>query len=83
MAAFEDYAVYAMAAPWDPTSELGPLVHGISPTEVDGVIDLETGSYANGTESGPDAHSGVFEQGSTAWENILAVLLGRPVLVDD
>ncbi len=79
----EDYVTYTMDVPSDPTPGLGPLVYWPPATTVDGVIDLETGSYADGTEIlGSAGHSGVFEVGSTAWENILAVLTGRPVLVD-
>lgn len=79
----DDYSVYAMAAPGDVPSILGPLFNGVSPTAVDGVTLLETGSYADGTEiSGTAGHSGVFQRDSTAWQNILAVLTGRPVLVD-
>ncbi len=79
----EEYTFYTMDVPGDPTPELGPLVYWPPAITVDGVIDLETGSYADGTEiTGSAGHSGVFEVGSTAWENILAVLTGRPVLVD-
>jgi hypothetical protein len=47
------------------------------------VVVLDTGNYADGREiNGLSGHSGVFEAGSTAWENMLAVLIGRPVLVD-
>ncbi len=54
-----------------------------APTEVDSVTQLDIGVYRDGTEIlGPSGHSGVFQESSTAWENMLAVLLGRPVVVD-
>lgn len=77
------YDAYAMAAPGDLVPMLGPLIHGVAPTEFDSVVQLDTGHYADGTTIwGPDGHSGVFEVGSTAWQNMLAVLIGRPVVVD-
>ncbi len=79
----EEYVSYTMDVPRDPTPALGPLVYWPPAITVDGVIDLETGSYADGTKIiGSAGHSGVFDVGSTAWDNILAVLTGRPVLVD-
>lgn len=82
MNALDGYQSYAMMAPWDAVPWGGQVFHGIAPTLVDGVIELDTGVYADGTEiSGGAGHSGVFEVGSTAWENMLAVLTGRPVLV--
>jgi len=78
----EKYETYAMAAPGDPVPELGPLVHGSSPTSLD-MITLDTGVYRDGTEiSGPAGHAGVFEESSTAWENILVVLTGGRVVLD-
>lgn len=78
----ERYETYAMAAPGDPVPELGPLVHGSSPMSLD-MITLDTGVYRDGTEiSGPAGHGGVFEESSTAWENILAVLTGGRVVLD-
>lgn len=78
-----EYVFYTMDVPSDPTPGLGPLVYWPPAITADGVIDLETGSYADGTEIiGSAGHSRLFEVGSTAWENILAVLTGRPVLVD-
>lgn len=83
MSALQEYQTYAMMAPWDTVPWGGQLVHGIAPTLVDGVIELDTGRYADGTEiSGPSAHRGVFEQNSTAWQNMLAVLIGGPVTVN-
>lgn len=84
VAALDAYAVYAMEAPFDVTPWFGPFVHGASPSLLDDVTQLETGDYANGMPiNGFDSHSGVFEEGSTSWENILALLTGRPVLVDN
>jgi len=78
-----EYQVYAMDAPGDVVPQLGPLIHGLAPTAAPGVIDLQTGVYADGTPIfGSDGHSGVFEEGSTAWENMLAVLMNQPVLVE-
>jgi len=78
-----EYAVYTMGVPGDPVPELGPLVSWPPTSSADDVTELETGSYADGTQiTGPEGHSGVFQNGSTAWQNILAVLTGQPVLVD-
>lgn len=83
MRSLGNYETYAMMAPWDAVPWGGQLIHGISPTLVEGVIELDTGRYADGTEiSGPSAHSGVFQPSSTAWQNILAVLIGGPVTVN-
>lgn len=83
MNALEDYENFAMVVPWDVVPYGGPLAHGLPPTAIDSVVVLDTGGYVDGTEiSGPSGHSGVFAPNSTAWENILAVLTGRPVLVD-
>ncbi|MGI8721360.1 MAG: alpha/beta hydrolase [Geodermatophilaceae bacterium] len=81
--ALDEYETYAMMAPWDVVPYGGPAIHGISPAAIESVVELDTGTYADGTEiNGSAGHSGVFEVGSTAWENMLAVLLGQPVLVD-
>jgi hypothetical protein len=83
MDALENYQTFAMVAPWDVVPYGGPLFHGLPPTAIDSVVVLDTGGYLDGTEiSGPSAHSGVLARGSTAWENILAVLTGQPVLMD-
>lgn len=79
----EGYDSYAMAVPGDPVVGLGPLVHGPPPSAVGSLTQLDTGAYRDGTQIlGPSGHSGVFEESSTAWENILAVLLGGAVVVN-
>ena len=83
MDALENYQTFAMVAPWDPVPYAGPLVHGLAPTTIESVVVLDTGGHADGTGiSGGSGHSGVFTPGSTAWENILAVLIGGPVVLD-
>ncbi len=47
--ALAEYSVYAVSAPGDRVSELCPLIHGPAPTSLDGVIDLETGGYLDGS----------------------------------
>lgn len=78
------YETFAMRVPWDVVPYGGSIAHGLPATSIDGVVVLDTGVYADGTEiSGlSGGHSGVFDVGSTAWENMLAVLLGTPILLD-
>ncbi len=72
------YDVYALGAPGDLVPILGPLIHETAPIDQPGVIVLETGNYRDGTLiNGTVGHSGVFQESSTAWENMLAVLTGR------
>ncbi len=76
---FADYDVYAMASPGDLVPVLGPLVHAGAPSDLANVVPLATGTYRDGAAlTGLSSHSGVFEESSTAWENMLAVLTGRP-----
>ncbi|MBA3293524.1 MAG: hypothetical protein H0T40_07245 [Geodermatophilaceae bacterium] len=82
-AGLAEYQAFAMSAPWDPVPYGGSILHGLPATAIDSVVVLDTGNYADGREiNGLSGHSGVFGVGSTAWENMLAVLIGRPVLVD-
>jgi len=72
-----------MSVPGDPTPEYGFVAHGLPTRMADNVTQLETGYYTDGNPIvGMDGHSGVFEEGSTAWENMLAVMLEQPVLLD-
>ena len=78
-----EYQAFAMKSPWDPVPYGGSVLHGLPATAPESVVGLDTGTYADGTQiNGLSGHSGVFEVGSTAWENMLAVLIGGPVLVD-
>lgn len=87
--AFPDTDRYSMTAPGDPIqlaqgSSVGPLGHGIDPDAIDGVVRLETGLVdaedpSSGILEGGAAHSGVFNPGTTAFENILGVMTGGDV----
>lgn len=90
--AYPDTPRYSMTAPWDPIGaiqglQLGGAGHGADPDTLAGVTRLETGYVIAGDPSsgrleGLGAHSGVFEKGSTAWENILQVMTGGLVGVE-
>lgn len=54
--------------------------HGLDPDAIPGVIRLDTGLRADG-HSLVSGHGGMFEPGSTAWHNLLAVMRGEPVQV--
>lgn len=87
--AFPETDRYAMTAPGDPIApaqgtSLGPLGHGADPDDLDGFVRLETGLVnaddpSSGLVEGRSAHSGVFDRGSTAYENILGVMTGGDV----
>lgn len=80
---------YSMTAPGDPItmaqgSGVGPIGHGADPDLLDGVVRLETGLVdagdpSSGVLEGMSAHSGVFAVGTTAYDNILAVMTGGEV----
>lgn len=80
---------YAMTAPgdWIETVQgigfgLGP--HGADVDEMSGVIRLETGDYADGRPlQGWNAHSDIVNEPSDAWDNMLAVIAGTEVTVDE
>jgi hypothetical protein len=88
--AYPETPRYSMTAPGDPImyaqgAGLG-LVHGADPDLIEGVTRLETGvtdhaGRAGTLVSGGAAHSGVFDQGSTAWLNMLAVMTGGEAIV--
>ena len=76
---------YSMTAPGDPISvtqgvqspTLSGLGHGGNPSTMDGSTRLATGITQEGEPlTGPSAHGGVFSPGSTAWNNMYAVLTG-------
>lgn len=75
--------LYVLVAPGDPTPEYGPYLHGPDPRDLPSARVLDTGVSADRVElTGVDAHSAVFEVGSTAWQNMLAVLIGGEVVPD-
>lgn len=92
----EDYAYpdtdrYTMTAPGDPIlyaqgTSVGPVGHGSSPGNLDGVVELETGRVDHDDPRtallrGGPAHSGVFVPGSTAWENMYSVMTGGDAML--
>lgn len=87
--AYPDTDRYSMTAPGDPIeyaqgTSLDPVGHGADPNELGDVVRLETG-YADvrhpseGILEGGGAHSGVFNRGTTAYNNILGVMTGDDV----
>ncbi|HEY0216848.1 MAG TPA: alpha/beta hydrolase [Cellulomonas sp.] len=80
---------YSMTAPGDPIGlsqgvAVGGLGHGADPDTFPGVVRLETGLVSaahpeQGVLQGASAHSDVFNRGSTAWNNMLAVMTGGEV----
>ncbi len=54
--------------------------HGLDPDLIPGVTRLDTGVRADG-HTLVSGHGGMFEPGSTAWRNLLAVMHGDPVQV--
>jgi hypothetical protein len=80
---------YSMTAPGDPIEltqgvHAQGLGHGADPDTFPGVTRLETGlrdasDTSLGRLTGVDAHTDVFEQKSTAWANMLAVMVGDEV----
>ena len=87
--AYPDTDRYTMTAPGDPImyaqgANVGPLGHGADPGALDGVVRLEiglrdAGDPSSGVLQGGYAHSGVFDPGSTAHDNMLAVMTGGDV----
>ena len=77
-----DVRRFSMTAPLDWIEAVqgipfGP--HGADPDTMAGVIPLGTGRRADGSPMmGPGAHSGVVNDPSDAWNNLLAVLLAGP-----
>ncbi|WP_188037349.1 alpha/beta hydrolase [Actinotalea sp. JY-7885] len=77
---------YSMTAPGDAIGatqglQAGPFGHGADPDLLDGVVRLETGRIDaddpnSGIVQGLASHSAVFNRGTTAWENVLAVMTG-------
>ncbi|WP_285728233.1 alpha/beta hydrolase [Psychromicrobium xiongbiense] len=78
---------FQMTAPGDPIrwASVVPVL-GVSPEAADGVASVETGFYDD-THRGPDgvllkdtaAHTDVFTNGSTAWENMFKFYTGQPM----
>lgn len=81
----DDVDRYSMTAPDDPiglTQGVGAfgLGHGADPDDFAGTTELFTGNTADGSfNTGSDAHSGVFEVRSDAWQNMRQVLVGGDV----
>lgn len=85
---------YTMTAPGDPIKyvrgvDLGPFGHGADPDAMAGFIQVPTGCYgptdpdrAGERISGLSSHWDVFSRGSTAWDSMLAVMTGQPILDD-
>jgi uncharacterized protein YukE len=75
-----DVMRFSMTAPGDPIEAIqgSPLSrHGADPDEMPGVIRLETGRRLDGSVMrGLPAHSGVLNEPSDAWRNILGVITG-------
>jgi hypothetical protein len=75
-----DVVRFSMTAPGDPIEIVQDLPfspHGADPDEMPGVIRLETGRRLDGSVmSGLPAHSGVLNEPSDAWRNILGVITG-------
>jgi Alpha/beta hydrolase len=55
------------------------LGHGLDPDQIPSVTRLDTGVGADGRLV--SGHGGMFDPGSTAWRNLLAVMHGDPVSV--
>ena len=83
---------YSMTAPGDTIgmvqgTGVGRLGHGADPDEMDGVVRLDTGRFADDDKDhpgemieGPSSHSAVTRpNGSTAWQNIVGVVTGGEV----
>jgi alpha/beta hydrolase family protein len=75
--------------PFTPAVVLGSAVvsgnpmqvgHGLDPDLIPGVTRLDTGVRPDG-HTLVSGHGGMFEPGSTAWRNLLAVMRGAPVQV--
>lgn len=76
-----DVQRYSLTAPGDPiqlAQKYGASVHGGDPDSAPGVRRLDTGHYSDGgLVAGPDGHSKYLnDTGSTAFENIVAVITG-------
>ena len=71
-AALDPLAPAAAAAALAAVPAPGALGHGLDPDLLPGVVRLDTGVAADGRLV--RGHSGMFEPGSTAWRNLLAVM---------
>ncbi len=81
---------YTMTAPGDPIRlvrgiHVGGLGHGDDPEQMPGFVRLPTGCYSADDPEHPgepihglSAHWDVFSRGSTAWESMRSVMIGRP-----
>jgi len=73
---------FSMTAPGDwiePLQGMPLNPHGADPDEMAGVIRLATGEYDDGSRvAGWDSHSGVLNEPSDAWRNLLAVMTEQP-----
>ncbi|MCX2930375.1 alpha/beta hydrolase [Mycobacterium sp. CVI_P3] len=75
-----DVLRFSITAPGDPIGLVQGIPfgsHGADPDELPGVIRLDAGRRLTGAPMmGPSAHSGVLNEPSDAWRNILAVITG-------
>ena len=82
-----DVMRYSMTAPGDLIELVQGLPggpHGADPDEMDGVTRLATGHYDDGRPmAGFPSHSDVINERSDAWDNILAVITGGPLMYYD
>ncbi|HEY3200416.1 MAG TPA: hypothetical protein VGK55_07725 [Actinomycetes bacterium] len=81
---------YTMTAPGDPIRlvrgiDIGGLGHGGDPDRMPGFLRLPTGCHRPDDPDHPgepiqglSAHWDVFSRGSTAWESMRSVMIGRP-----
>lgn len=83
-----DVERYSITAPGDPIrwirdTNIGNWGHGADPEAFPGVVQLETGYYADGRPlEGAAAHVDVISYHSDAWWNIYNVFTGGPVVPD-
>jgi hypothetical protein len=72
----QDAAEWLLEGPWG-TPDIG---HGADPDSFGDTVRLHTGDTEDGEPiTGSDAHSGVFEQYSDSWTNMLNVMTGGEV----
>lgn len=83
-----DVERYSITAPGDPIrwvrdTNIGNWGHGADPEGFPGMVQLETGHYADGRPlEGAAAHVDVIAYHSDAWWNIYQVFTGGPVVPD-
>lgn len=74
MTASDDFISYTQGV------QVGGIGHGADPDDFAGTTRLHTGDRVDGTpNTGISSHSGVFQQNSDAWNNMLAVFRGGEI----